>query len=139
MKALELLAAGGVRADKLITFYPIEHTRQGLHDIRDGKVLKAVVLPNPARTTMIGIHEDLARRAEERRPILFAVVGAGQMGTDIVSQVQQMRGIRVAASCRPGRRPRDRCLRDRRCPSRNGSGSANAGAANDAVRAGRSW
>lgn len=48
--ALALLASGGVRAAKLITTYPIEATRQGLHDIRDGKVLKAVVVPNPGRT-----------------------------------------------------------------------------------------
>jgi L-iditol 2-dehydrogenase len=48
--ALRLLASGGVRAAKLITAYPIEETRQGLHDIRDGKVLKAVVVPNPGRT-----------------------------------------------------------------------------------------
>ena len=46
VKALELLAAGGVRVSKLTTFYPMEHTQQGLCDIRDGKVLKAVVLPN---------------------------------------------------------------------------------------------
>jgi predicted homoserine dehydrogenase-like protein len=39
-----------------------------------------------------GMHRDLARRAEERRPIRFAVVGAGQMGTDIASQVSCMRG-----------------------------------------------
>jgi L-iditol 2-dehydrogenase len=48
--ALGLLAAGGVRADQLITTYPIEETRQGLYDIRDGKVLKAVVVPNLRRT-----------------------------------------------------------------------------------------
>ena len=49
-RALALLATGSVRGDKLITVYPIEQTRQGLHDIRDGKVLKAVVVPNPGRT-----------------------------------------------------------------------------------------
>ena len=49
--ALGLLASGGVRAAKLITVYPIEETRQGLYDIREGKVLKAVVVPNPGRTT----------------------------------------------------------------------------------------
>jgi L-iditol 2-dehydrogenase len=44
--ALELLASGAVRCGKLITRYPIEATRQGLTDIRDGNVLKAVVIPN---------------------------------------------------------------------------------------------
>lgn len=48
--ALGLLASEGVRAGKLITVYPIEETRQGLHDIREGNVLKAVVVPNPGRT-----------------------------------------------------------------------------------------
>jgi L-iditol 2-dehydrogenase len=47
--ALQLLASGAVRADDLITTYPLEETRQGLHDIRDGKVLKAVVVPNLGR------------------------------------------------------------------------------------------
>jgi predicted homoserine dehydrogenase-like protein len=46
---------------------------------------------------MIGIHKDLLERAEQRRPIRFAIVGAGQMGVDIVSEVQQMRGIEVSA------------------------------------------
>jgi L-iditol 2-dehydrogenase len=45
-QALALLASGAVRCDKLITRYPIEGTRQGLTDIRDGNVLKAVVVPN---------------------------------------------------------------------------------------------
>lgn len=47
-RALELLASGAVRADKLITTYPIEGTERGLYDIREGKVLKAVVVPNGA-------------------------------------------------------------------------------------------
>jgi len=46
---------------------------------------------------MIGIHEDLAKRAASGRPILFAIAGAGQMGTDIVSQVQCMQGMEVVA------------------------------------------
>lgn len=45
-KALDLLASGAIRCDKLITKYSLEDTRQGLHDIRDGNVLKAVVVPN---------------------------------------------------------------------------------------------
>ena len=45
-KALDLLSSGGVPCDKLITKYPIEQTKQALHDIREGNVLKAVVVPN---------------------------------------------------------------------------------------------
>lgn len=45
-RALELLASGAVLCDKLITEYRIEEARQGLIAIRDGSVLKAVVIPN---------------------------------------------------------------------------------------------
>lgn len=45
-RALELLASGAIRAERLITRYPIEDAKRGLHDIRDGSVLKAVVVPN---------------------------------------------------------------------------------------------
>jgi L-iditol 2-dehydrogenase len=45
-RALELLSSGGIRVERLITKYPIEDAKQGLYDIRDGKVLKAVVIPN---------------------------------------------------------------------------------------------
>jgi L-iditol 2-dehydrogenase len=47
-RALELLASGRLPADRLITTYPIEETRRGLEDIRQGKVLKAVVIPREA-------------------------------------------------------------------------------------------
>jgi L-iditol 2-dehydrogenase len=45
-QALQLLASGAIPCDKLITRYPLENTQQGLFDIRDGNVLKAVVTPN---------------------------------------------------------------------------------------------
>jgi L-iditol 2-dehydrogenase len=45
-RALKLLASGAIRADNLITRYDITETKQGLLDIRDGSVLKAVVVPN---------------------------------------------------------------------------------------------
>lgn len=40
--------------------------------------------------------EDLARRAEAGRPIRIGLIGAGEMGTDIVTQVSLMQGIEVA-------------------------------------------
>jgi L-iditol 2-dehydrogenase len=46
VRALELLAEGAVSCDKLITTYRLEDARQGLLDLKSGKVLKAVVLPN---------------------------------------------------------------------------------------------
>lgn len=45
-KALALLVSGAVRCDRLVTRYPIQETERGLHDIRAGAVLKAVVVPN---------------------------------------------------------------------------------------------
>ena len=46
---------------------------------------------------MIGLNEDLRRRELDARPVGVALVGAGQMGTDIVAEVGQMTGIRVLA------------------------------------------
>jgi predicted homoserine dehydrogenase-like protein len=46
---------------------------------------------------VIGIHEDLARRAESGRTIRFAILGAGQMGVDMTAQVLQMKGLEVSA------------------------------------------
>jgi L-iditol 2-dehydrogenase len=45
-QSLKLLASGAIQCDKLITKYSIHDTKRGLHDIRDGNVLKAVVVPN---------------------------------------------------------------------------------------------
>jgi len=45
-RALEALASGAVRCDKLITTYDLEDTEKALHDIKAGRVLKAVVIPN---------------------------------------------------------------------------------------------
>ena len=45
-----------------------------------------------------GLSADLARRLEETgRPIRVGLIGSGEMGTDIVTQCQQMTGITVAA------------------------------------------
>ncbi|HVN81053.1 MAG TPA: NAD(P)-dependent oxidoreductase, partial [Terriglobia bacterium] len=46
---------------------------------------------------MIGLHRDLEKRAQAGRPVRFAIIGAGQMGIDIVSQTQKMQGIEVRA------------------------------------------
>ena len=45
-----------------------------------------------------GLATDLARRLErEGRPIRVGLIGSGEMGTDIVTQCDQMTGITVAA------------------------------------------
>lgn len=54
---------------------------------------------------MIGLHEELASRAEAGKPVRIGLIGAGQMGTDVVAQVKMMRGIEVviAAEVHRGR------------------------------------
>ena len=45
-----------------------------------------------------GLAADLARRLDDTgRPIRVGLIGSGEMGTDIVTQCQQMTGITVAA------------------------------------------
>ena len=53
----------------------------------------------------IGLARDLAARAEEGRPVRIGLIGCGEMGTDIVTQVGRMKGIVVGAvaDTRPGR------------------------------------
>jgi predicted homoserine dehydrogenase-like protein len=46
---------------------------------------------------MIGFHEELAAREREGRPVKIGLIGAGQMGTDVVAQVTRMKGIEVVA------------------------------------------
>jgi predicted homoserine dehydrogenase-like protein len=45
---------------------------------------------------LTGLARDLARRQGEGRPVRIGLVGCGEMGTDIVTQVAQMSGISVA-------------------------------------------
>ena len=46
---------------------------------------------------LTGLARDLARRADENRPIRIGVIGSGEMGTDLVTQGMLMRGIEVCA------------------------------------------
>jgi predicted homoserine dehydrogenase-like protein len=46
---------------------------------------------------LTGLARDLARRAQEQRPIRIGVIGSGEMGTDLVTQGRLMQGIEVAA------------------------------------------
>ncbi len=43
-----------------------------------------------------GLLADLNARADAGRPVRIALAGAGQMGTDIVTAVSQMRGVEIA-------------------------------------------
>jgi predicted homoserine dehydrogenase-like protein len=44
-----------------------------------------------------GLARDLARRADEGRPVRIGVIGSGEMGTDLVTQGRLMKGIEVCA------------------------------------------
>ncbi|TWH00580.1 putative homoserine dehydrogenase-like protein [Mesorhizobium sp. J18] len=66
---------------------------------------------------LTGLARDLARRAEEGRPVRVGVIGCGEMGTDLVTQIAQMRGITVAAIAdRSGYRAREAMEIARRDP-----------------------
>ena len=51
----------------------------------------------PINVAPTGLARDLAARAESGRPIRIGLVGAGEMGTDIVSRVAHMKGIAIGA------------------------------------------
>ena len=51
----------------------------------------------PINVAPTGLAKDLAARAETGRPIRIGLVGAGEMGTDIVSRVAHMTGIAIGA------------------------------------------
>jgi predicted homoserine dehydrogenase-like protein len=46
---------------------------------------------------LTGLARDLAKRADENRPIRIGVIGSGEMGTDLVTQGMLMPGISVCA------------------------------------------
>lgn len=46
---------------------------------------------------MIGINSELAEREKENNPVKIGLIGAGQMGVDVVAQVTMMKGIDVVA------------------------------------------
>ncbi|OYR13928.1 1-deoxy-D-ribulose 5-phosphate reductoisomerase [Brucella grignonensis] len=46
---------------------------------------------------LVGLARDLQLRAETGKPIRIGLIGAGEMGTDIVTQVARMPGIEVGA------------------------------------------
>jgi predicted homoserine dehydrogenase-like protein len=44
-----------------------------------------------------GLAADLDKRADSGRPIRIGLIGSGEMGTDIVTQVRHMRGLEIGA------------------------------------------
>lgn len=51
----------------------------------------------PPNVALTGLAAELRERASTDRPIRIGLVGTGEMGTDIFTQVAQMQGIRVGA------------------------------------------
>jgi len=51
----------------------------------------------PTNVALTGLAKDLVARAETGKPVRIGLVGAGEMGTDIVSRVAHMRGIEIGA------------------------------------------
>lgn len=47
---------------------------------------------------MIGLHLELEQRESQNNPVRIGLVGAGQMGTDVVAQVTMMKGVDVVAT-----------------------------------------
>lgn len=86
---------------------------------------------------LTGLARDLGRRAEEGNPVRVGLVGCGEMGTDIVTQVAQMTGI-VVAGIVDSRRERVRAaIRTAGRPDDSAVEAASANAACDVIRAGR--
>ena len=50
-----------------------------------------------SNVVLTGLARDLARRADEGRPVRIGVIGSGEMGTDLVTQTMLMRGVEVCA------------------------------------------
>ena len=46
---------------------------------------------------LTGLARDLARRADEGRPVRIGVIGSGEMGTDLVTQCMLMTGVELVA------------------------------------------
>jgi predicted homoserine dehydrogenase-like protein len=47
---------------------------------------------------VIGLHEELQQREAEGRPVRVGLIGAGQMGTDVVATTRMMAGLQVVVT-----------------------------------------
>lgn len=50
-----------------------------------------------AKIALTGLARDLAARADAGKPIRVGVIGSGEMGTDLVTQMSLMKGVEMAA------------------------------------------
>ncbi|MEM8749370.1 MAG: homoserine dehydrogenase [Pseudomonadota bacterium] len=54
-------------------------------------------MTNAPRLSATGLAADLAKLEQEGRPIRVSIVGAGEMGTDLVTAIRQMQGMEIAS------------------------------------------
>ena len=47
---------------------------------------------------MIGLNEELKQREADGKPVRIGMVGAGQMGTDVIAETKMMKGVDVVAT-----------------------------------------
>lgn len=52
-------------------------------------------LPSPPALALSGLAADLGAREAAGKPVLVGIIGCGEMGTDLVTQIARMKGIRV--------------------------------------------
>jgi predicted homoserine dehydrogenase-like protein len=64
-----------------------------LLDRQSGRVLRTT----SGQVAAYGLAADLARLEEDGRPIRIGIIGCGEMGTDLVTQIRRMKGLRVGA------------------------------------------
>ncbi len=58
--------------------------------------LRGFMAFTPTNVTLTGLAAELRARADQRRPIRIGLVGTGEMGTDIFTQVAMMDGVEIA-------------------------------------------
>lgn len=54
-------------------------------------------LPDKPKLSATGLAADLAKRADENNPIRVCIIGAGEMGTDLVTAIRQMPGMEIGS------------------------------------------
>jgi predicted homoserine dehydrogenase-like protein len=91
----------------------------------------------PTNVALTGLARDLAARAESGTPIRIGLVGAGEMGTDIVSRVAHMRGIEIGAISELNSNAAAKAVEIAYGDAGRASNAASADAANAAMEAGK--
>ena len=54
-------------------------------------------IPDSPRISATGLAADLHKRHEGENPVRVCIIGAGEMGTDLVTAIRQMRGMEIAS------------------------------------------